>query len=138
MVTPRASPLDRSMLSVCSVTNLKSSAVSRPERLSNTCPHCGSAPCLSRWRKLLLGPGGSAPCRVCGKGVSVDGTGFKVVLLPPSLFIISLGTGWWGTNLLAAVGILAVMLLVCALIYMYPVPLTDRPQLDDDGNPRFR
>jgi hypothetical protein len=70
--------------------------------------------------------------------VSVDGTGFKVVLLPLSLFIISLGTRWWSTNLLAAVGILVVMLLVCALIYVYWIPLTDRPALDDDGNPRFR
>jgi hypothetical protein len=70
--------------------------------------------------------------------VSVNGTGFTVVLLAPSLYIISFGTGWWVTNLFAAVGILVVMLLVCALIYVYWVPLTDRPALDDDGNPRFR
>ena len=60
------------------------------------------------------------------------------MLLAPSLCIIGFGTGWWAANLLAAAAILVAMLVVCALIYVYWVPLTDRPALDDDGNPRFR
>jgi hypothetical protein len=105
--------------------------------MSNVCPHCGSSPCLSAWRKLLLGPSGTAPCRVCGKNVSVDRVRSTLVILPLSLYIVSLGTGWL-KNLLAAIGIFAVLLPVCALLYVYWVPLTSSPVRDADGNPRFR
>jgi|SRR5581483_1141471 len=105
--------------------------------MSNTCPHCGSTPCLSAWRKLLLSPGGTAPCRVCGKCLSIERVRSTLVILPLSLYIASLGTGWL-KNLLAAVAIFVVLLPVCALLYVYWVPLTASPVRDADGNPRFR
>jgi DNA-directed RNA polymerase subunit RPC12/RpoP len=43
----------------------------------NRCPHCGEAPCLPLWRKLALGPAGSARCRVCGLRVGVDAANTK-------------------------------------------------------------
>ncbi len=105
--------------------------------MGNVCPHCSSSPCLSAWRKLLLGPSGSAPCRVCGKNVSVDRLRSTLVILPLSLYIVSLGTGWL-KNLLVAIEIFVVLLPVCALLYVYWVPLTSSPVRDADGNPRFR
>jgi hypothetical protein len=97
----------------------------------------GRAPCLSAWRKLLLGPSGSAPCRACGKSVSVERIRSTLVILPLSLYIVSLGTGWL-KNLLAAIESFVVLLPVCALLYVYWVPLTSSPVRDADGNPRFR
>jgi hypothetical protein len=46
-------------------------------------------------------------------------------------------TGWL-KNLLAAIEIFVVLLPVCALLYVYWVPLTSSPVRDADGNPRFR
>jgi hypothetical protein len=74
---------------------------------------------------------------VCGKYVSVDRIRSTLVILPLSLYIVSLGTGWL-KNLLVAIGIFAVLLPVCALLYVYWVPLTSSPVRDADGNPRFR
>ena len=105
--------------------------------MANFCPHCGNSPCLSAAQKLMLGPSGTASCRVCGKPVSVDRTRASLVILPPCLFIISLGAGWL-KNLLAIVAVLAVLLPVCALLYVYWVPLTSEPVRDADGNPRLR
>lgn len=105
--------------------------------MGNVCPHCKSSACLSPWRKLLLGPSGSAPCRVCGKSVSVDRVRSSLVILPVSLYIVSLGAGWL-RNLLVATEIFVVLLPVCALLYVYWVPLTSAPVRDADGNPRFR
>ena len=48
----------------------------------NVCPHCGSSPCLPWWRKLTLGPTGSARCRVCGQKVGADVRGGIIALLP--------------------------------------------------------
>jgi hypothetical protein len=78
-----------------------------------------------------------ARSQVCGKSVSVERVRSSLVILPPALFIISLGAGWL-RNLLAIVGILAVLLAVCALLYVYWVPRTPEPVRDADGNPRFR
>jgi hypothetical protein len=105
--------------------------------MNNVCPHCRGSPCLPAWRKLLLGPSGSARCLVCGRCVSVEPVRSTVVILPPSLYIVSLGTGWL-ENLLVAAGLLAGLLLLCALLYVYWVPLTSRPVRDADGKPRFR
>jgi hypothetical protein len=49
----------------------------------------------------------------------------------------SLGTGWL-KNLLAAIEIFVVLLLLCALLYVYWVPLTSSPVRDADGDPRFK
>ena len=105
--------------------------------MDNVCPHCRSTSCLSPWRKLLLGPSGTASCRVCGKRVSVQPLRATLVILPLSLYIVSLGTGWL-KNLAAAIGIFVVLLPICALLYIYWVPLTSSPLRDADGNPRFR
>ena len=43
-----------------------------------------------------------------------------------------------GYDLVAAVEIFAALLLVCAMLYVYWVPLTSSPVRDTDGNPRFR
>jgi hypothetical protein len=45
---------------------------------------------LSPWRKLLLGPSGSAPRRACGKNVSVEPLRSTLVILPLSVYIVSL------------------------------------------------
>jgi len=74
----------------------------------------------------MLGPGGTACCQACGKPVSVDRVRSSLVILPASVFIISLGTGWL-ENLLTVMAILAVLLPVCALLYVYWVPLTSAP-----------
>lgn len=105
--------------------------------MDNVCPHCGSSRCLSAWRKLMLGPSGTAPCRVCGKCVSVDRVRSTLVILPLSLYIISLGLGWL-RSLLEGVEIFVVLLSICALLYVYWVPLTSSPVRDADGNPRYR
>jgi len=85
----------------------------------------------------MLGPSGSAPCRVCGKSVSVEKIRSSLVILPLSLYIVSLGFGWL-KNLLVAIGIFFILLPICALLYVYWVPLTSAPVRDADGNPRFR
>jgi uncharacterized membrane protein YedE/YeeE len=69
--------------------------------------------------------------------VSVDRIRSTLVILPVSLYIVSLGLGWL-KNLAAAVGIFMVMLPICALLYVYWVPLTSSPVRDADNNPRFR
>jgi len=38
--------------------------------INEHCPHC-EGPCVSNWRKLVLLPGSTTPCRSCGKPVSV-------------------------------------------------------------------
>ena len=85
----------------------------------------------------MLGPSGTAPCRICGKSVSVEKIRASLVILPVSLYIVSLGTGWL-RNLLAAIAILVFLLVICALLYVHCVPLTSAPVRDGDGNPRFR
>jgi hypothetical protein len=77
------------------------------------------------------------PCRICGKCVSVDRVRSTLVILPLSLYIISLGLGW-ARNLLVAVEIFVVLLPICALLYVYWVPLTSSPVRDADGKPRYR
>jgi len=69
--------------------------------------------------------------------VSVDRVRSTLVILPLSLYIISLGLGW-AKNLLVAVEIFVVLLPICALLYVYWVPLTSSPVRDADGNPRYR
>ena len=54
----------------------------------NTCPHCGSEPCLPLWRKLCLGPAASAHCQVCGFRVGVDIPKACFAMLPTLLLII--------------------------------------------------
>jgi hypothetical protein len=74
---------------------------------------------------------------VCGKVVSVERVRSTLVILPLSLDIVSLGTGWL-KNVLAATEIFVMLLPACALLYLYWVPLTQSPVRDADGNPRFR
>jgi hypothetical protein len=69
--------------------------------------------------------------------VSVDRVRSTLVILPLSLYIISLGLGW-AKNLLVAGEFFVVLLPICALLYVYWVPLTSSPVRDADGNPRYR
>jgi hypothetical protein len=69
--------------------------------------------------------------------MSVDRVRSTLVILPLSLYIISLGLGW-ARNLLVAVEIFVVLLPICALLYVYWVPLTSSPVRDADGKPRYR
>jgi hypothetical protein len=85
----------------------------------------------------MLGPSGSAPCRVCSQCVSVDRVRSTLVILPLSLYIISLGLGWV-RSFLEGVEIFVALLAICTLLYVYWVPLTSSPVRDADGNPRFR
>jgi hypothetical protein len=74
---------------------------------------------------------------LCAKNVSVDRVRSTLVILPLSLYIVSLGTRWL-KNLLAAIEIFVVLVPVCALLYVYWVPLTLSAVRDADGNPRFK
>ena len=60
-----------------------------------------------------------------------------LVILPLSLYIISLGLGWL-KDLLVGVEIFVVLLVICAVLYVYWVPLTSSPVRDADGKPRYR
>ena len=50
--------------------------------VNDHCPHC-DGPCVTNWRKLVLLPGATTPCRSCGKPVSVPL--FAVVSIFPLL-----------------------------------------------------
>jgi hypothetical protein len=69
--------------------------------------------------------------------VSVDRVRSTLVILPLSLYIISLGLGWL-KDLLVGVEIFVVLLVICAVLYVYWVPLTSSPVRDADGKPRYR
>jgi RNA polymerase subunit RPABC4/transcription elongation factor Spt4 len=46
----------------------------------NACPHCGSNPAVSFWRKSCLGPAVTTKCRACKKKVSVSWASLLVVI----------------------------------------------------------
>ena len=53
-----------------------------------TCKHCGTTTCLPLWRKLTLGPSGTAHCRVCGLKVGVDVAKAVIALIPAFLILV--------------------------------------------------
>ena len=59
----------------------------------NKCPHCKSDPCLPLWRKLTLGPSGSAHCQVCGYRVGVDVVQAWLAMLPTLVLVLVAATG---------------------------------------------
>jgi hypothetical protein len=93
--------------------------------VSNTCPRCHGEPCLSAWRKLTLGPNGSARCSICGCKVGLDYKRATLVLLPIVLLTLSVAAHWF-KNAIAAAMLLLVLLPMCAMLYVYWVPLTPR------------
>jgi hypothetical protein len=88
----------------------------------NTCPHCGSEPCLPLWRKLCLGPAGHAQCQVCGCRVGVDVAKACLAMLPGFLLVVVAGFG-----LVRGPVALVVLLVVCLaavfMLYAVWVPL---------------
>jgi hypothetical protein len=88
----------------------------------NVCPHCGSQPCLPLWRKLCLGPAGSAHCEVCGCRVGVDVARACLALLPTFLLVVVAAFG-----LVSDPVVLVLLLLVCLgatfTLYAVWVPL---------------
>jgi hypothetical protein len=91
--------------------------------VSNTCPHCHGEPCLSSWRKLTLGPNGSARCSICGCKVGVEAKRATAVTLPVVLLTLGVAAHWL-TNAIAAAMLLVVLLPICAVLYVYWVPLS--------------
>jgi hypothetical protein len=90
--------------------------------MSNTCPHCHREPCLPAWRKLTLGPNRSVRCTLCGCKVGVESTRATVAMLPVVLLTLSVAVHWL-KNAIAAAMLLAVLLPICAMLYVYWVPL---------------
>lgn len=88
----------------------------------NRCPHCKSDPCLPLWRKLTLGPTGSAHCQVCGYRVGVDIVRAWLAMLPTLLLVIGTATGLI-TDPLALLGLLFLCLALTFTLYAVWVPL---------------
>jgi len=91
--------------------------------INDHCPHCDQ-PCVSNWRKLVLLPGTTTPCRSCGQPVSVPF--FAVVsvfpLLMAYLVVFQVHEGELGWRV-ALAGVLAGM----ALYYqVFLLPLVAR------------
>ena len=88
----------------------------------NTCPHCGTAPCLPAWRKLLLGPGASARCRICGYRVTADPLRAWLAMTPTLRLVIAVAFQLL-TDSRALVILLPVALAATGALYLTTVPL---------------
>lgn len=88
----------------------------------NTCPHCGATPCLPIWRKLTLGPAGSARCQVCGCRVGVDVVKACLALLPTLLLVILVALGVLHDPVMLVL-LLVICLGVTVTVYAVWVPL---------------
>jgi hypothetical protein len=88
----------------------------------NKCPHCKSDPCLPLWRKLTLGPSGSAHCQVCGYRVGVDVIRAWLAMLPTLLLVLVTATGIM-TDPILLVGLLVACLALTFTLYAVWVPL---------------
>jgi hypothetical protein len=88
----------------------------------NKCPHCKSDPCLPLWRKLTLGPSGSAHCQVCGYRVGVDVIRAWLAMLPTLLLVLVTATGII-TDPILLVGLLVACLALTFTLYAVWVPL---------------
>ena len=95
----------------------------------NTCPHCGAPRCIPVRRKLCLGPAGSARCRACGLKVSVVAGKAWQVMLPGLAAILAMVLLAGFSEFIAAadlhlwLGLLAIALLACFVLYAVRVPL---------------
>jgi uncharacterized membrane protein YqaE (UPF0057 family) len=90
--------------------------------MENACPHCNRSPCLSVWRKLMLGPGATFACAGCSNRVGIEPVRASLVMLPIVLLTVSVAVGWF-KNALAAAVLLLLLLPICGLLYAYWVPL---------------
>jgi hypothetical protein len=91
----------------------------------NICPHCKSESCLPLWRKLCLGPAGTACCQICGCKVGVDVARACLAMLPTLLLVIVAGFGLVRDPIALAISLL--LCLACMLaLYALWVPL--RPE----------
>ncbi|WP_143036392.1 hypothetical protein [Collimonas sp. OK242] len=91
----------------------------------NLCPHCKSESCLPLWRKLCLGPAGTACCRICGCKVGVDVSRSCLAMLPTLLLVIMASFGLVRDPVTLAASLL--LCLVCTFaLYAAWVPL--RPE----------
>jgi hypothetical protein len=88
----------------------------------NKCPHCKSDPCLPLWRKLTLGPSGSAHCQVCGYRVGVNVIRAWLAMLPTLLLVLVTATGIM-TDPILLVGLLVACLALTFTLYAVWVPL---------------
>ena len=79
-----------------------------PVGLPNSCPYCGTTPCLPLWRKLTLGPLGYAHCRTCGFRVMADTIRATVALIPATLVLV-----------LALVGVMTDFVTIVALLLVF-------------------
>jgi hypothetical protein len=94
----------------------------RPPADANTCPHCGAAACLPLWRKLLLGPAASAPCRICGFRVAVEVVRAWLAM-SPTLLLVLLAVLHLVTGPVALVLLLVLCLGATGGGYLFWVPL---------------
>jgi len=74
------------------------------------------------WRKLTLGPAGSAHCQVCGYRVGVDIVRAWLAMLPTLLLVIGTVSGLV-TDPLALLGLLFLCLILTFTLYAVWVPL---------------
>jgi hypothetical protein len=88
----------------------------------NRCPHCKSDPCLPLWRKLALGPTGSAHCQVCGYRVGANVARAWLAMSPTLVLVIAAGTGLIADPILLS-GLLILCLTLMFTLYAVWVPL---------------
>ena len=88
----------------------------------NRCPHCKTDSCLPFWRKLALGPTGSAHCQVCGYRVGVNVVRAWFAMLPTLILVIAASTGLL-TDPILLVGLLALCLASMFALFAVWVPL---------------
>jgi hypothetical protein len=89
---------------------------------ANICPHCGAEPCVPAWRKLVLGPGASAHCEICGFRVGV-GIAQAWLAMLPTLLLVALAAFGILTDPVALIVLLALCLAVTFTAYLVWVPL---------------
>lgn len=88
----------------------------------NRCPHCKSDPCLPLWRKLVLGPTGSAHCQVCGYRVGVNVPRAWLAMSPTLVLVVAASTGLIADPMLL-LGLLFLCLALTFTLYAAWVPL---------------
>ena len=89
------------------------------------CPNCNE-PSFTVWQKQALGPGRKKRCRRCDALVSVSRIHSVPTMLLVAAFPIVLIIAFLEYGVVAAVGAVILILLVCALYQHYLVPLVVR------------
>lgn len=86
------------------------------------CPHCGK-PAITPLRKMLMGPGFPAKCRMCGEKVGVPYSAARMGSIMSALTLVALLLVWSFASLVV---ILAAGFALTSYIQVRRVPLVPR------------